>query len=71
MFGTVKIRNIEAKPGEKTSGYLRGYESPEYAADIPLGIVNGSKAGPTLCLTGGISGMLLRQSTRLRDVLLP
>ncbi|MGD0202302.1 MAG: succinylglutamate desuccinylase/aspartoacylase family protein [Candidatus Bathyarchaeia archaeon] len=59
MYGATKIRNIEAKAGEKTSGYLRVYESPNYVADMPLGIVNGYRAGPTLCLTGGTHGGLM------------
>jgi predicted deacylase len=56
MLGAAKIRNIEANAGEKTSGYLRVYESPSYVADVPLGIVNGYRNGPTLCLTAGIHG---------------
>lgn len=59
MPETVKIRDIEAEPGRKTFGYIRVYESPTYVADMPIGIVNGSEPGPTLCLTGSLYGGLL------------
>lgn len=59
MLGNFKIRHIQAKPSEKTYGYIRVYESPTYIANMPVGIVYGSEPGPILCLTGSVHGGLM------------
>lgn len=54
MSEAVKIRDIEAKLGTKSFGYLKVHESDTLKVDMPLGIVNGAESGPTLALTGAI-----------------
>jgi len=63
MLSDLKIQGIEAKPGEKKSGQLSLYDGSEHVADLVLGIVYGSKPGPTLCLTAGLNGELTYPAT--------
>ena len=53
MPETISIRNVEARRGEKQSGFLKIGETPSGALDLPLTIINGTKEGPTICLTAG------------------
>lgn len=53
----MKIRDIEAKPGMKKSGYISVRQTSDYPAStvrMPITIVKGSSDGPTLCLTAGM-----------------
>src|SRR5574341_486564 len=54
--GTIEIFNVAAKPGEKAKGWQRIADTPLHDVSIPLGIVNGAKPGPTVCITGGLHG---------------
>jgi predicted deacylase len=54
--GTVEILNVAAKPGQKAKGWHKIAETPLSDVAIPIGIVNGLKPGPTLCITGGVHG---------------
>lgn len=56
MSTTFKIGNIEARRGEKKSGFLRVGETPVGVVEIPLTIVNGTSDGPVLCISGGVHG---------------
>ncbi len=56
MSSTIKIRDIEVAPGTKKFGYLQVEDSLAIAVKIPIGIVNGVKPGPVMCITGGIYG---------------
>jgi len=55
MPQVIKIRDIEATPGEKACGFLEVVETATNIVRIPVEIVNGSKGqGPKLCLTAGV-----------------
>lgn len=54
MAETIKIRDIEAKPGEKAYGFLKIGETASTEVKIPVAIVNGSEPGPKLCLTAAV-----------------
>lgn len=54
MTTTFHIRDIAAERGTKRRGYLTVGETPMGPIQIPLVIVHGTKAGPTLCLTAGV-----------------
>jgi len=53
MTGTIRIRDIEVRAGEKKTGFLKISETPVGSLDMPIAIVNGKKDGPALCLTAG------------------
>ena len=53
---TIKIRDIEAKPGEKAFGFLDIGTTSFNTYRIPVAILNGAKTGKTLCLIGGTHG---------------
>lgn len=55
--GNISINGIEAKPGTKEFGYQRVRLPTEVRTWIPIGIVNGIKDGPVLCLLAGHHGM--------------
>src|SRR3954447_8489727 len=50
----VRIRDIVARPGTRTSGFLTIGETPTEPIRLPLVIVHGLRAGPRLCLTAGV-----------------
>ncbi|MFX0211162.1 MAG: hypothetical protein ACFFDT_34600, partial [Candidatus Hodarchaeota archaeon] len=54
MPKSIKIRDIEAKPGEKAYGFLNIAENSADMVKIPIELVNGSSSGPKLCLTAGV-----------------
>jgi len=56
MNKTIKINNIEAKPGEKKCGFLKIGETATRSLEMPLVIINGKNDGPILCLTAGTHG---------------
>ena len=56
MMNPLKIENVEARSGEKKTGYLSVGETAVAAVQLPLAIINGSKPGPTLCISGGVHG---------------
>lgn len=51
---TRRVRDIAAAPGEIARGYLTIGETPTAPIRLPLVIVNGTRPGPTLCLTAGV-----------------
>lgn len=54
----MKIGQIEAKKGEKAFGFLEATRSHAlFPAHIPLHIISGVKAGPTLLVQAGLSGL--------------
>ena len=55
-MNSVKIENIEARSGEKKTGYLSVGETAVAAVQLPVAILNGPKPGPTLCISGGVHG---------------
>ena len=52
--GTIEILNVAAKLGEKAKGWYRVAEAPLADVAIPIGVVNGARPGPTICITGGV-----------------
>ena len=53
MFKKISIRDLTAKPGNKTFGFIKVAERPGSIVEMPVGIVNGSRPGPILCITAG------------------
>jgi hypothetical protein len=56
MSDVIKVGNLEAKRGEKKTGYLNVGETAVGIVQIPVAIINGTKPGPVLCISGGIHG---------------
>ncbi len=50
----VKIRDIGGQRGTRAQGWLKIGETPIDPIQIPVVIINGSRPGPTLCLTAGV-----------------
>ena len=57
MSKPIKIRDIEAEPGEKTYGFLNIADTAIMNVNIPVMIVNGKEPGPKLCLIAGTHSM--------------
>ncbi|GAG88657.1 unnamed protein product, partial [marine sediment metagenome] len=53
----IKVGNVEAQPGEKNSGFLKVGEAPLSDINLPVGIINGTRPGPTLCVIAGEHAM--------------
>lgn len=53
----ITIGKVKAKPGEKVTGTLKVGETPISDISIPIGIVNGKKKGPTVCVIAGEHAM--------------
>lgn len=49
-----RVRDVAAERGTKQHGYLTVGETAMGPIQIPIVIVHGAKAGPTLCITAGI-----------------
>jgi len=54
MRDKVRIRDVEAGPGERARGYVELGSGPAAPIAMPLVIVNGVEPGPTLCVTAGV-----------------
>ena len=54
MKTVFRVRDIAAERGTKQRGYLTVGETPMGPIQIPLVIVHGAQAGPTLCMTAGV-----------------
>jgi uncharacterized protein len=50
---SLSIGDLRADPGSKTFGFLKIGESPTAPIQLPVGIINGSKEGPRLCIIAG------------------
>jgi hypothetical protein len=50
------IAGVTARPGERASGFLEVSAAADSGTRIPITIVRGSTAGPTLALIGGTHG---------------
>lgn len=53
----MRVRDLEVKLGEKRSGFLKIGEAPLSEINFPIGIINGIKHGPTLCIIAGEHAM--------------
>ena len=60
---TIRIRDIAATSGEIARGFLTIGETPTAPIQIPIVIINGTRPGPTLCLTAGVHAADIRGST--------
>lgn len=56
MSGKIRVGDVEADEGTKKFGFLKVGETSTSAIGLPVMIINGSRPGPTLCLTAGIHG---------------
>ena len=54
MSETIKVGNIEAKPGTKAKGLVKVAETSGFDIRLPIHIVNGREAGPALAIIAGI-----------------
>ncbi len=54
MSETVKVGDIEAKPGSKAQGLVKVAETAGFDLSLPVQIVNGKEPGPTLAIIAGI-----------------
>ncbi len=50
----IRIGDIQAEPGSKRRGFLKVGETGVGPIQIPIVVVNGTRSGPTLCLTAGV-----------------
>lgn len=65
----MKLGNIEAAPGEKAYGFFKtGETHGRFPVHIPLHIVKGAEAGPTLVVQAGASGLEIEPSLILPHV---
>jgi len=55
-WGPVRLAGIEARPGEKASGFIEIAARNDSGTRIPISIIRGSQAGPTLALIAGTHG---------------
>jgi hypothetical protein len=56
MSEATQIGDVIARRGEKKTGYLKVSETAVAPVLLPIAIVNGSRPGPTLCISGGVHG---------------
>jgi predicted deacylase len=50
----MQIRDVVAEHGQKAQGFLTVGETPSGPLQLPVVLINGVEAGPTLCLTAGV-----------------
>jgi predicted deacylase len=55
-WGAVSVAGIHARPGEKTSGVIMVPARSDSGTQIPITIIRGRQAGPTLALIAGTHG---------------
>jgi predicted deacylase len=51
-----EIGNVRAESGDKSIGFIPVSETAITTVRMPIVIINGSEAGPKVCLTGGVHG---------------
>ena len=56
MSDVLRVQGLEAQKGEKKQGYLRISEKPAGPHKLPVTLVNGVGAGPTVVINGGEHG---------------
>lgn len=54
MPARLQIRDITARQGERTQGWLTIGETPAGPLRVPLVLINGRADGPVLCITAGV-----------------
>lgn len=57
-MASFKVGNIETQSGSKADGSLFIEDDDAGIFKMPVGIVNGSETGPTVCITGGMYGTI-------------
>jgi predicted deacylase len=55
-WGPLRVAGIEARPGQKASGFIEVPARSDSGTRIPISIVRGRTAGPTLALIAGTHG---------------
>lgn len=62
----MKIGTLEAQPGQKVFGFFAPLETHgRFPVHLPLHIVRGSRAGPTLLVQAGVSGLEIEPAMEL------
>jgi predicted deacylase len=65
----MKIGTLEARPGQKVFGFFAPLETHgRFPVHLPLHIVRGSRAGPTLLVQAGVSGLEIEPAMELPRV---
>lgn len=65
----MKIGTIEAQRGEKAFGFLKAIETHgRFSVHVPLHIIAGASAGPTLLVQAGVSGLEIEPAMTLPKV---
>lgn len=54
MRAPLRIRDVEAAPGQKTRGWITIGETPAGPIQLPLVLINGRAQGPIICFTAGV-----------------
>jgi predicted deacylase len=54
MPTTIKIESLQSENGEKKFGFVKVGETPAGPVELPIWVINGTRDGPTLCLTAGL-----------------
>ncbi len=52
----VKVGEAMATPGHVARGLIRAAVGTAAAVEMPVIVINGSRSGPTVCITGGVHG---------------
>ena len=55
-WGPVRVAGVDARPGEKASGFIEIAARGDSGTRIPISVIRGSQPGPTLALIGGTHG---------------
>jgi hypothetical protein len=52
----ITVGEVTAAPGQVARGRMRAAVGTAAAVDMPVVVINGSRPGPTVCITGGVHG---------------
>ncbi len=52
----IKVGDVTAAPGQVARGQIRVAVGTAAAVEMPVVVINGSRPGPTVCVTGGVHG---------------
>ena len=70
----IKVGEVTASPGQVARGRIRVAVGTAAAVEIPVVVINGTRPGPTVCVTGGVHGAEypgIEAATRLSRSLRP
>ena len=70
----IKVGEVTASPGQVARGRIRVAVGTAAAVEMPVVVINGTRPGPTVCVTGGVHGAEypgIEAATRLSRSLRP